>query len=136
MKKNQLRNIIKEEIQKVMEGDIGEDVNSFAKDLEQKGIAQYAQRTTAGFGRPLGKFMVRLVTDGKSYNELKTEIEKHYKNTGLSTNFSSDYYYSPQHKLYFYFYSADRINKSYKPDIDKMVVWDYNILTKRRLPKK
>ena len=116
------------------EASIQDDVEAFADDLVAKGIASFSQRTSTGSGA-LGKFVVKIATDGKSYDEVKSSIEKNYKNVDRTTSFSSQYYFSPAHKLYFYFYENDKNDRSYKPQVDKNVNWDYKILVMRQIPK-
>ena len=118
----------------INESKIGDDTKELAEDLVNKGIAPFAQRTSTGRGSK-GKFIIKLATLGKSYDELKKDIENNYRKMDISTSLSSNYYYSPLHKLYFYFYKNDRIDKSFKPKIDKMITWDYYILTLRKIPK-
>jgi hypothetical protein len=117
----------------VNEGKIRDDAYALAKELVDKGIALDTYVTPTGNGY-LGLFKINLASDGKSYKDLKTKIEKQYKRTQQTSNFSSQYYYSPETKLYFYFYGVDRPNRSYKPKLDKMVDYDYSVLVKRRLP--
>lgn len=120
----------------LIEGNIKNDATSLAKELMQKGVAQDAYPTTSGFGRPLGKLMVKMSTNGKKFDDLKKEIENHYQKTPQSTSLSSTYYYSPTHKLYFYFYPMDKEDRAYNPKLDKTIAYDYRMLVKRRLPKK
>ena len=117
------------------EGGIRNDASTLAQELVDKGIALDAYATSTGRGA-LGLFQINLATEGKSYEDLKNEIEKHYKKTQQTSNFSSQYYYSPETKLYFYFYAAEDGNRSFKPKLDKMVDYDYSLLVKRRLPKR
>jgi len=117
------------------EGKIRDDASTLAKELVDRGIALDTYATSTGNGA-LGLFKINLASDGKSYKDLKTEIEKHYKKTQQTSSFSSQYYYSPETKLYFYFYGVDRPNRSFKPKLDKMVDYDYSVLVKRNLPNK
>ena len=135
MKKSELKQIIREEISKMLEEtSIQDNVDTLADDLVAKGIVPFAQRTSTGLGA-LGKFAIKLSTGGKSYDTLKKDIENNYKKTDNSTSLSSQYYFSPSHNLYFYFYKNDKSDKSYKSSLDKMIDWDYRIVTMRKIPK-
>jgi deoxyxylulose-5-phosphate synthase len=116
------------------EGDIHSDSDDFAKDLIAKNIAVDAISTSSNFGA-LGKKKIKLASNNKNYNDFKKEIEKHYnKIEDKTTSFSSNYYYSPKHKLYFFFYAEDG-GKSYKGPKTGYAHYDYVILVKRKLPK-
>jgi len=145
MKPSQLKQLIKEEIRSVLnenkpldevrtDSKIWNDGSALAKELEEKGIAikAYVEGTSSG---ALGKTQLYVATDGMTRDEFKQAIEQNYKKTPLSTSLSSEYYYSPKHKLYFFFYREGG-NRGFHSGLDKMIDYDYTLLLKRRLPKR
>ena len=113
---------------------IWNDGSALAKELEEKGIAikAYVEGTSSG---ALGKTKLYVATDGMTRDEFKQAIEQNYRKTPVSTSLSSEYYYSPKHKLYFFFYREGG-NRGFHSGLDKMIDYDYTLLLKRRLPKR
>ena len=134
--REEIKNILKEETRQVVKGDsLRDDAKAFADDLVDKKISNFSQVTSTGPGS-VGKVAIELSTDDKSWDVFKKDIERSYKKTGQTSAFSSEIYYSPAHKLYFFFYGTDKTNKTYKAQVDKTITWDYKLLVFRQIPKR
>jgi len=86
----------------INEGKIRDDIKLLINDLIEKKIITDGYSTSTGSGAR-GKNKVYVKTDNLTYDSFNKLIKANYKQTG-TTSLSSNVFYSPKGKVYFYFY--------------------------------